>query len=290
MILAVLALVWGSSYILIKKALVGLDAFQIGFLRITLAGLAFWPLAWYRSRKLGVATWLGLIVVGLFGTGFPSFLFPMAQRELSSSVAAALSSLTPLMTLLVATLLSGKMLSASRALGIVLGLAGALTLIAARFGGFSLEGSGYLPWGAVFLAVLATLSYALSSNLVKLKFGNIAPLTVSASAISPLAIVGLIGLVFVPELPEISYSGVAGPGPQTWSYMAVIFLGLIATAYSSFLFFKLIQVTDAVFASTVSYVVPIIALVWGLLDGEMVSLGMMGAIGLILAGIYLSRT
>ncbi len=291
--LAALALVWGSSYILIKKSLVGFEAWQVGCLRITLAGVAFVPLAWRYCRGLSAKRWMTLATVGLFGTGLPSFLFPLAQRELSSSLAAGLSSLTPLMTLLVATLAFGMRLGVGRIVGVVVGLVGALVLVAGRFGvpggAGAVDGEAW-PLPAIAFATAATLCYAISSNIVKRFLSNVNALQVSAGAMVPLGLVGAMGLALGGGLP----TGVAPAADLSLAdlyvaYAAVAFLALLGTGLASWLFFRLIQLTDPVFASTVSYLVPIVAFAWGLADGEAVTLIVAAGLGLILLGVSLSK-
>ena len=287
--LALLALVWGSSYLLIKKSLLGLDAWQVGGLRITLASLAFVPAAWRLCRGLDARTWGKLFAVGLFGTGLPSLLFPLAQRTLTSSLAAMLSSLTPLMTTVVAAGAFGLVVSGRRALGIAIGLLGAFLLISARFG---LPGGSAEPWplASIGLAVAATGCYALSSNIVKGYLPDMPPLQVTAGAMAPLGLVAAVGLVAGGGLPlGVEASPATSVGELLGAYAAVTFLALIGTALASWLFFRLIQLTDPVFASTVSYLVPGVALGWGLADGEPVTLGVLGALAVILSGVYLTR-
>lgn len=287
-----LAIVWGSSYILIKKSLLGFDAWQVGCLRMTLAAVAFLPIAIRHCRGLTWERWGLLTLVGLFGTGFPSFLFPLAQRELSSSLAAALSSLTPLMTMLMASLVFGFVLRGRRVLGILVGLMGALVLVAARYG-FGVSPSDPAtdwPIMAIGLAVAATLSYAISSNTVKRFLTSVSPLQVSAGAMMPLGIIGTAGLVWGGGLPIEALPGDLFTAQDLLvAYLAVSFLGLVGTALASWLFFRLIQLTDPVFASTVSYLVPGIALIWGLLDGEIITLPIIAGLSLILLGVYLAK-
>ncbi len=282
-----LALVWGSSYILIKKSLLGFEAWQVGCLRITLAGLVFAPLAWRYCRGLSIQRWALLLAVGICGTGLPSFLFPLAQRALSSSLAAALSSLTPLTTTLIATFIFGLGLSTTRMIGMVIGLLGALLLVVARFGS-PFFADVELPLGSIFLALAATLSYAISSNLVNQYLPKASILQVSSGAMAPLALFGIGGLLIGGGLPWPESTDELS-SPIWTAYGSVALLGIFGTALANLLFYRLILITDAVFASTVSYLVPIIALFWGLLDGEVIGIGVMAALALILFGVYLCK-
>jgi len=269
---------------LIKKSLLSFDPLQVGFLRLTFVGLAFIPLAIKKCRGLSPKQWFILFAIGLFGTGLPSFLFPFAQRELSSSLAAALSSLTPLMTLLVSVLLFRLPLRKWQLIGILVGLLGALLLVVSRYGWFGVDGESW-PVFSICLAVAATLCYALSSNIVKRFFSDVDPLMMTAGAMAP---IGLFAGLLLFATGGLSVDFANDPNLLT-AYTSVVFLGLIGTALASWLFFRLVQLTDPVFASTVSYVVPIIALGWGLLDGEVITLLIAVGLGLILLGVSLTR-
>lgn len=287
--LAALALVWGSSYILIKESLVALSAYQVGCLRMTLAAAAFAPAAWRHCRGLSAKRLGTLAVVGLCGTGLPSLLFPLAQRTLSSSLAAALSSLTPLMTAAISVAAFGLVVTRWRLLGVAVGLAGALTLVAGRYG-WPTGGRGEAwPTGAILLAIGGTVCYALSSNLVKRYLPASPPLQVTAGAMAPLGPLGVGGLVIGGGLPlTAAAAGIPDAGALVYAYAAVAFLALVGTAAASYLFFRLVQLTDPVFASSVSYLVPIVALGWGLLAGEVVNVAIVGGLALVLAGVWLS--
>lgn len=279
-----LALVWGSSYILIKKSLLAFDPLEVGYLRLSFVGLAFIPLAIKKCRGLSAKQWLTLFAIGLFGTGLPSFLFPFAQQELSSSLAAALSSLTPLMTLLVSVILFRLPLQKWQLIGILVGLCGALLLVVSRYGWFGAEGVSW-PVFSILLAISATLCYALSSNIVKRSFAHTDPLMITAGAMAPVGLIAALAL-FASGGVSIDFAG--EPSLLT-AYVSVVFLGLIGTALASWLFFRLVQMTDPVFASTVSYLVPIIALGWGLLDGEVITVLIVIGLGLILLGVSLTK-
>ena len=287
--LAALALVWGSSYILITRSLTALTAYQVGCLRITLAALAFAPVAWRRCGSLTAQRWGTLALVGVCGTGLPSFLFPLAQRTLNSSLAAALSSLTPLMTALISLAIFGLVVTRWRIVGVAVGLAGALTLVVGRYGWPAGDGSGAWPVGAILLAVGGTVCYALSSNLVKRCLPDADPLEVTAGAMAPLGLIGALGLLFGGGLPlSAEAAGVGGGAQLALAYGAVGFLALVGTAAASYLFFRLVQLTDPVFASSVSYLVPIVALGWGLLADEVVNATIVAGLALVLLGVWLS--
>jgi drug/metabolite transporter (DMT)-like permease len=134
------------------------------------------------------------------------------------------------------------------------------------------------------LVVFAACCYALSSNTVKAYLQNMQSLTISSTAFV------LIGPVGIGLLAATDFFTVMATDPQAWSALGyVLILSLAGTVVASILFFRLVQLKDAVFASTVSYLIPLVALGWGYLDGELLSLAHFIGMAFILFGLYLSR-
>lgn len=277
--LALLSLIWGSSYILIKKGLTVFDPVQLGALRLSISAAAFLPFLLHFFRRIDWSKWPFLLIVGLTGTGLPSVLFPMAQEGISSSLAGILNSLSPLFTLLLGILFFRTQLVWSKVFGVLIGLAGAVLLVL-RTGG-QLEGSA----GYALLAIAGAFCYAVSGNMVASRLRDTPSLTISAAAF---VMVGLPAAVYL--FAATDFVEVLTTHPDGWlglGYVAI--LALIATVTASVIFFQLIQWTSAIFGSTVSYVVPLVALAWGVADGEALTWVIFAGMGLILSGVYLSR-
>ncbi|MCB0679065.1 MAG: DMT family transporter [Saprospiraceae bacterium] len=280
LILGLLALTWGSSYILIKRALVAFSAIQVASLRISISALAFLPLLLWRWRQIDWSRWRSLLIVGLAGSGIPAFCFALAQTRLSSSLTGVLSSLTPLFTLLLGILFFRVPFAWWKTVGVLVGLAGAVLLI--------LKGSEGDPqlseWWPGLLVVLATSMYALSSNVVKSRLQDLSSLTISSVAFFLIGLPGMAVLLATPFFEQLA----SQPEARTsLGYVAI--LSLAGTVMASIFFFKLVQLKDAIFASTVSYLIPLVALFWGVFDHEPVTYLHLLGMGLILAGVYLSR-
>lgn len=279
-LLLLLSLIWGSSYILIKKSLVVYDPIQVASLRLGITAIAFFPFFLYHIRQLKAKYFIWLILVGIAGSGLPSFLYPIAQTKISSALAGSLSSLTPLFTLLTGLLFFKARGQQSKVLGILIGLAGALLLVV-----FGRDGSVAGQFSYSLLIVLAAICYAFSSNIVGFKLSHYNSMTISAFSFF---MIGLPALIYV-----FAGSGFVETFQQTpgagKALLYVSFLALFSTALASVLFFRLIQITDAVFGSTVSYIMPAIALSWGIMDGEKIGWAFFVGLGLILCGVYLSR-
>ena len=279
-----LSLIWGSSYILIKYGLSVFSSRQIAVLRLGISAVALLPFALTHLRRIHRRQLPILFLVGLTGTALPSFLFPIAQTELSSSLTGMLSSLTPLCTLLVAWLIFRNRPLRHQFLGIGVGLTGALLLAWVSPGGGGAGEGGHIGYAGLVLA--ACICYGTSANLVGVYFRELPSLTITVVSFF---LVGLPALVYAICFGAIP-STVAAAGGDGWR--ALGFVGLLAvgsTVLASFVFFRLVQRTGAVFASTVSYLIPVVALLWGVLDGEAVTWWQVPAILLVIIGVFLSK-
>ncbi len=281
LILVLLSLIWGTSYILIKKGLLVFTPYQVASLRLGIAAFAFLPFIYTHFKRVKRQQLPLLFLVGLCGTGLPSFLYPAAQLHVSSSVAGMLSSLTPLFTFLIAWLAFGFKVEWRQSMGILLGLVGALLLVLSG----RTESGATFHLGYASLILLATLCYAISSNLVKAYLQDMPAFTIT---IVSFFLVGFPALVW-----SLSGAGVAETvlsHPEGWQGLLYVgILALFSTVLASIIFFRLVQRTSAVFGSTVSYLVPLVALLWGLLDRETIGWLQLVSFMLILLGVFLSR-
>jgi len=280
LVLITLSLVWGTSFILIKKSLVAFSAIQVACLRMSFSAIAFMPLVgWYWS-KIDWSRLHYLLIVGLTGTALPAIFFSTAQTQISSSLAGILNSLTPLFTLVLGVLFFQLKVGWARVIGVVLGLAGASILILMSRG-TAVEGN---VWYGL-LIVLASLCYGTSSNVVGKYLQDMNALLISAASFG---LVGIPGLIYLLVGTDFVYR--LGHVEQAWTALGYVsLLALVGTVAASVLFFRLIQWTSPVFGSTVAYLIPVIALFWGVLDGESVYFFHFIGMGLILTGVYLSK-
>ncbi len=278
-----LSLIWGSSYVLIKWGLEVFTARQVGVLRLGISALALAPLAAIHLRRVRLRQLPLLIVVGLTGTALPAFLFPTAQQYLSSSLTGMLSSLTPLCTFLVAWLAFRNRPVRQQVTGIVLGLAGALALAYISPAG---EGNSTQQLGYAGLVLLACLCYGTAANLVANYLREVPALTITVVSYF---LVGLPALGYAVGasgvIPAVMRAGTAGA--TALAYVSILALG--STVLAGLVYYRLIQRAGAVFASTVSYLIPVVALIWGLADGEGVLWQQLPAVALVLVGIFLSK-
>ncbi len=274
-VLSILALIWGSSFILMKEGLYVYNQWQVAALRISIAGLVLLPFVRWKAIKIESNDWPMFLISGLLGNFIPAFLFTAAQTRISSSLSGALNSLTPLFVLLIGLIFMGVKFNKFKLYGVILGLSGALLLIFSR--GFETD-SSELSYS--MLVVLAALCYGTNVNIIKYKLGHYPPFLVAAIPLAMMSVIALsilavIGLEFSAQLVEIK----AG--------LAIVVLAVFGTSLSLILFNRLIQRTNAVFASSVTYLIPIVALAWGWLDGEVIGLSQILGLFIVLMAIWI---
>jgi drug/metabolite transporter (DMT)-like permease len=275
-ILLALSLIWGSSFILMKRGLEVFSSVQVGAFRLVIAAMALSPVV---IANFGPAIRKKLryfAVVGLVGNGIPAFLFAAAQTRITSSTAGALNALTPLFTLLLGVWLFHMPFNRSKLWGVIIGLLGAMVLILLR-------GNGLFDpnWAWGLLVVLATLMYGTSVNTVSRFMRDVKPVVTAAV---PLVLAGIPAVFILFSTDFIDRLALPG-ALEAVGYLSI--LGLVGSAASLVAFNKLIQMSGPIFASTTTYLMPIVALFWGFLDGELLGwphvLGMLA----ILIGIWL---
>ncbi|UNY99539.1 EamA family transporter [Zhouia spongiae] len=277
--LSVLTLIWGSSFILIKKSLVGLSPYQVGALRIVFTAFFLFSVGFKKMGEIKKRHWKWIAISGFLSSFFPPFFFALAQTEVDSGVASVLNSLTPLNTLLAGTVFFGITTTKKQAYGVFIGFIGTLILI--------LKGAEFNPdqnyWYSI-LIIMSTLGYALNVNILKKYLTDISALAVTT---------GNFAFIVLPALVILWGTGffetVMSSEAMQLSVLYVTVLSLFGTAFAKVLFNKLIQIASPVFASSVTYTMPLLAIVWGLLDGESFSLlQLLGGL-VILTGVYLAN-
>lgn len=278
-LLSIMALTWGSSFILIKKSLLVFSPFQIGAFRVGLSGLVLAIIGIPALRKLSRTDFLWIVAAGFFGNFLPMFLFPIAQTHVSSSLAGIINSMEPVFILVLAYLLFGIRSKFIQVIGAIIGFLGAATLLY-----FSEAKSDGAQIEFTLLLVLASASYAVSALIIKDKLQHVRSLHVSTGVFTIWMIPSILILVFSGFFRDFQFEEETF---QALGYLSI--LSLVGTAAAIILFYKLIQDTSAVFASTVSYLLPIVAVVWGVIDGEEFTIWYVLGGLLILLGIYLIR-
>jgi drug/metabolite transporter (DMT)-like permease len=278
--LIILSIIWGSSFILIKKSLLGLTAYQLGALRTIITGFILVAVGYNTLKQIPKPKWKWVIISGFLGSFFPAFFFAIAETEIDSAVASILNSLVPLNTILFGFAVFKIASTRRQILGVIIGFIGTAILI--------LKGSelnpnqNYLYAGFV---IASTLMYAANINIIKRHLQDVKPLAIAAGNFVYIIIPALLVLIFDDFFTKETFNNPL----LLESIIYVTILSVFGTAIAKVIFTKLVQISTPVFASSVTYIMPIIALIWGVLDGEAFSFIQSIAALLILAGVYLAN-
>lgn len=276
--LVVLSIIWGSSFILIKKGLVGLTPIQLGALRILFTSFFLLLIGWKSLRTIKKQDWKWVVISGILGTGLPVFLFAYAETEIDSAIAAILNSSVPLLTLLLGLIIFGARFLKRQLAGVLIGLAGATALI--------LIGASINPsqnyWYAL-LVICAGVMYAFNVNIIKRYMQDISAIAIAT---------GNFVFLIPPALILLFYSDffnqeLLNSQEVQLSLGYIVILALFGTAMAKVMFNKLVQISNPVFASSVTYLMPIISVMWGVLDGEKFTIMQLFASLVIIIGVYL---
>ena len=273
-----LALVWGSSFILMKKSSEHLTGWQIGATRIFAAGLLFFPLAVFHLRRIPLRKLHLVILSGMLGNLFPAFLFAVAIERINSSLAGILNSLTPLFVILIGIVFFRAAVEKKKIVGVLVGFAGLLLLNLSK-GPLAMD-----DIGATLLILVATLMYGVNVNMVSHYLKDVDGFKVATVSMAFIAIPA--GIVMwqhhVFELLQYDEAARVSIGIAT-------LLGVVGSAIATAIFYILIQRAGAVFASLVTYAIPVVAIFWGLLSHEDIGPMQVGCLGMILGGVYLAN-
>ena len=273
-----LSIIWGSSFILMKLGLETLSPYQVATLRMLSAGIILIPFALEGFRKIQKKEFLYVILSGLLGSFFPAYLFCIAETKIDSSIAGILNALTPLFTISVGVFFFQMNASKQKIIGVLVGFVGLCLLFLAQKN-ISFENLSY-----AFLVLIATLLYGINVNMVSKYLHNAGAMNIAAVAFTLLIIpcfiilylTGYFSLLLL-SMPVIKSTG--------FSFL----LGFGGTAIATVLYYRLVKSAGGLFASTVTYGIPFVALFWGILEGESINLLQCGCMGIILIGVWLTN-
>ena len=278
-LLLLLALIWGSSPIMIKKALVQLGPFEIGALRLSLASLVLMPFLLKSLNEIKKKDYFILFVSGIVGNVIPYFLYPIAQTQIDSATSGVLTSLTPFFALIIGVIFYKLKATKNNIIGLCIGFLGTSILI--LFSNSSEEFSADL-YG--LFVVAATLLYGINLNLVKYHLKHLKPITITAFSIVSILPITLYILFAHTEFP--SHLKLVNEYLLEFGYVFV--LGVLGTSIATLIFYNLIKIKDTVFASMVTYLMPIVAIGFGVLDGEKINLIQLFGMLLVLLGVFIN--
>ncbi len=268
---ALLSLIWGTSYILMKKGLRSFSTYQLASLRILISSVCLLPVALRTLSKFNKKNFLSVVIVGLFGSGIPAFLYPLAETRIDSSLTGMLNSLSIAFTLVIGIVFYKRKAIRSQIAGVFLGFAGAAGLL--------YSGSLTFNYYGLFV-VLATLMNGFSNNEVS-KTQGLNGLEITALSffiLSPFALALLLGT-------DIHAVFLTPHWLLNFGFIAI--LAVVGSAFANAIYYFLVRDTSPIVASVVAYLIPIVATLWGLSDNERLAPAMFISVVLILAGIYL---
>lgn len=272
-----LSIIWGSSFILIKKGLLAFNPIQAGAIRIIFAAIVLLPIAFKHLKTDYKLYWKKIIFLGLISNLIPAILFAVAETKINSSLAGMLNSLTPISTIIVGVIFYKSKINFMLSLGLLVGLIGSGLL--SFVGGEG--GLGAFNFYALYV-ILATILYGISGNMLKGLVQNINPtviISLQLMSMLPIAIVILSTTNF--------YTQVSTSNDALFSLVSLFILGAIGTAFAGSIFIKLVKQTSAVFASATTYLIPITAIIVGLIDNEVLFPLHFVGMGLIIIGVLI---
>ena len=270
--------IWGSSYILIKKGLVGLSPIQLACFRIVITSFILVFFGLRHVSNLSRDQWKWLSVTGFFGTFFPTFLFAYSETKIDSSVVAVLNGLTPLFTLFIAVFFFSYTFKKLQFFGVTVGLLGTVMLIYDEYSSKPFSNANYS-----LLVLIASLCYGFNVNILKYKLKGVSSIGVAIGnflAITPPALVLLV-------LSDFSWKTFYREEDIMTSLLFVFILASMGTALAKVMFNELVSISSPVFSVSTTYLLPIVAIGWGILDGEPFGISKFISAFIILIGIYL---
>lgn len=275
--LIILSVVWGSSFILMKKALITLTPVQVGALRILITALFLFLIGFKRLFKISKTQWYYLALNGTVGSFIPVFLFAFAVKNIDSSITSILNSFTPLNTLIFGALFFGFNFKRHQLLGVIIGLVGTVILI--------LKGAQINPtqnyWYAL-LVLIATICYAFNLNIIKKHLQNLDAISIAVGNFLIISGPALIILFYTDIFKTFEFNTAS-----TMSLFYVSILAVIGTGFAKILYNHLIKISTPVYSSSVTYLIPIVAIIWGIIDGEKIAIIQILAGAIIILGVYL---
>lgn len=277
--LIALSLIWGSSFILIKKALVGLEASQLGSLRIIFSSIFIFLIAWRNIFTIKITEWKWIIISAFLGSFFPAFLFAFAEKEIDSSVASIINSIVPLNTLILGMIIFKIESTKRQIIGVLIGFFGTYLLISS---GLKLNPEQNYNYAG--LVILCSFLYALNVNIIKKYLEHLSALTITVGHFTAIIFPAILVFLF----SDFEFSSLEKDEVKT-SIFYVFILALFGTALAKIIFNKLIKISSPVFASSVTYSMLIVSIFWGIVDGEKFSIHQLIATLIIVFGVILTN-
>ena len=278
-IFALLTLIWGSSFILMKEGLVKLTAYQVAALRIFSAGMVLLPIGIRQFQQIPKDKILPIIASALMGSFIPAFLFCVAEEHINSSLAGIVNALSPLFSILIGVLFYKMQASPQKIGAVLIGFLGLCLLFISK-DGFKIDNQSTYA----LLIVIATVGYGWSGNYIAHNLKGVGSVNIAAIAFSFLAIPAGIILIWTGY-----FQGDWSDGQFMRASLSAVVLGVFGTALAQILFYILLRRTNVILTSMVTYTIPFVAILWGIYYGETITSMQIGCLVLILSGVYFAN-
>ena len=270
----ILSIIWGSSFILMKKSLINFSYIEVGTYRLIISLIILVPFLPSAIKKFKKKHLAPILTVGIIGTLLPAIFFAKSQLYVKSALAGMLNSLTPIFTLTISVLIFKRSWNIYNLIGIIISLLGTFILLKPSH-------IDYQNIKYTFLIILATFFYAISINTIREKLKELRPIEIAAGSSCAASILPFV-YIFSSDV-SLKINNII---LNFTHFTYLILLGLVCTSVALILFNKLIQRTSALFASTTTYLIPVFAIMWGLIDNEKLDIVELMGISVILIGVY----
>ena len=274
-----LSVIWGSSFILIKKGLIGLEASQLGSLRIIFSSFIIFLFGWRKIFEIRIIEWKWITISAFLGSFFPAFLFAFAEKEIDSSIASIINSTVPLNTLILGIIIFKINTTKRQIIGVLLGFFGTYLLIS-----YGIKLNPDQNYSYAGLVILCSFLYALNVNIIKKYLQHLSALTITVGHFTAIIIPAILVFIF----SEFRIENLNNEETKI-SIFYVFILAIFGTALAKIIFNKLIKISSPVFASSVTYSMLIVSIFWGIIDGEKFSIYQLIATGFIVLGVILTN-
>jgi drug/metabolite transporter (DMT)-like permease len=278
-IFILLSIIWGSSFIMMKEGLLHLSAFQVASLRIIFSGIVLLPAAIKHFKSIPANKILIIFLSGVLGSLLPAYLFCVAEMGIDGALAGTLNSLTPIFVIITGALFFSSKTSANKILGICIAFTGSILLLLSKGHMHESQNLVYVSY-----VVLATIFYGFNVNMVHRHLKDIGSLQIAAVALTLNAVPALLVLIFTGYFNlDLTVKAVL------LSTAASAVLGILGTAVASVIFYMLVKRAGAIFASMVTYGIPVVAILWGIIYHEAVGWKQVACLAIILFGVYFAN-
>lgn len=276
-ILLVLGITWGSSFILMKQGMVAFKPYEVAIIRLVFAFLVIFPFLWKDFKNIPKEKYIWLALAGWVGNGIPAFLFAVGISKIDSSLGGIINSTTPIFTLIVGVYFFGLTFKRTALFGVLVGLLGTVYLIVSGY-----KGGGESDFIYALLPLLGSVLYGFSNNIIKFKLVNLKPAVITSGAFTALMPI-LIPAFFILEIPQKASIDEV----HFKAFMFCVLLGMLGTSLAVLVYNYLIKSTSIIFAASVTYIIPVFAMAWGFLLGEQITIHYFIGLAIIVTGLWI---